>query len=130
MYDNIIKIEIGTFVGDAYLAIDNTQTSIVRLAHGAIAGALKAVYSPLGCKLIADYLAVSSGLKKNITFYHEHIQFVLAANRILDGIKQLFDRYDDCDFEVKRCCRYIIDELTMNSVFVKLYTKESELYMD
>lgn len=130
MNDNIVKIEIDTFIGGASLAIDSTQTSIVSLVHGIIAGALKALYSPLGCKLIADYLSVSAGLKKSTEFYHEHTPFLLTANRVLAGIKQLFEGYDDYDFEVKRCCRYIIDELTINSVFIKRYTKESELYFD
>lgn len=130
MNDNIVTIEIDTFEGGASFAIDRTQTSIVGLTHGIIAGALKAFYSPLGCKLIADYLSVSAGLKKSIEFYHEHTPFMLIANRVLDGIKQLFKGYDDYDFEVKRCCRYIIDELTMNSAFVTRYKKESELYMD
>ena len=129
MNDNIVIIEIDTFEGGASLAIDSSQTS-TELNYGIIAGALKALYSPLGCKLIADYLSVSAGLKKSIEFYHEHTPFMLIANRVLDGIKQLFKGYDDYDFEVKRCCRYIIDELTMNSAFVTRYTKESELYMD
>lgn len=129
MNDNIVIIEIDTFEGGASLAIDSSQTS-TELNYGIIAGALKALYSPLGCKLIADYLSVSSGLKKSTEFYHEHTSFLLTANRVLAGIKQLFEGYDDYDFEVKRCCRQIIDELTINSAFTKRYTKENELYFD
>lgn len=113
MNDDIITINLGVYNDDSMrIAIDRSQTSVLFVADGIISGALKSNYLYKNCKKIALFLAVCSGLKKSgVMFERDDIRYIELAGRILDAVKSLFKGFEDYDFEVKRCCRLIIDQL-------------------
>ena len=112
MTDHIVNIEIDTIEGGVNIAIDRAQTSIGFLAFGIISGALKAFYAEHACETIAKYLAVAAGLRDDaVEVNSADYKYLIVANKVLAGVRQLYDGFDNYDFEVARCCRYIYDDL-------------------
>ena len=125
MNNDIVTIDIDNFENGITIAIDRSQTSVGFLAFGIISGALKAFYNFDTCKRIATFLAVSAGLNKGIEATQEDVPYISVANKVHLGIRKLFDGFDvdDIEIEVKRCCRYIIDELNIAASDI-VYTDE------
>lgn len=113
MTNNIVNIEIDIIKGGVNIAIDRAQTSVGYLAYGIIAGALKAYYTHKVCKRIAELLAVSANISKSVEVTPNDIDYIAVANRIYMGVRALFDGFPEQGFEVKRCCKYIINELAI-----------------
>ena len=114
MNEDIITI---TIANDEFwpfnIAIDREQTSVSFFAHGIIAGALKAYYTHRACKRIGEMLAVNAGLSKAAEVEQSDIAFITVANRIYIGIRELFYNFVEREAEVKRCCKLIINELSV-----------------
>lgn len=116
MTDHIVNIEIDTLEGGVNIAIDRAQTSVAFLAFGIISGALKAFYADHACETIAKYLAVAAGLRDDaVEINSADYKYLIVANKVLAGVRQLFDGFDNYDFEVALCCRYIYDDLQIPS---------------
>lgn len=134
MNANIVKINFDTIDGshideELTIAIDREQTAAIFM-HGIIAGAVKAFYNQNACNSIAKFLAVVSGLKKRgVKIDGGEIKYIYVANKIFIGVTKLFDGYKNHDFEVKLCCRYIIDELAI-AASDTAYTDIEDLEMD
>lgn len=124
MNDNIVNIEIDTIEGGVNIAIDRAQTSIGFLAFGIISGALKAFYNQHACGIIANFLSVAAGFRTGAVEVDSiDYKYFVVANKILAGVRKLFDGFADYDYEVARCCRYIYDELQIpssNSVYFNM----------
>lgn len=130
--NNIVNIEIDTLEGGANISIDRAQTSVGFLAFGIISGSLKAFYNHYACCLIARYLSVAAGFRKGgVEMDSDQYRYAVVANKILAGVRQLFEGFEDYEFEVARCCRYIYDELLLpSSGNVYYYSNMDDLQVD